>query len=530
MSGLGHSVRLPRKALAVLWAVGAYGCTDDLKPPSPVDAGAGVTNQGDAATDATMRPMDAQLGAPPDATLDTSLAHDDGARDDGALATDLGDAGQTGDAAVFRDGGLSVLTAQARQVGRFGSDLRLDFDASANAQDIVVVRVELLGPQEAPRGSVRELPLVAPITTAGGTSSVLLTGAFDHYTDLTSVRIVLVDDASARSAPFELAIARQPIVELGASCDSSLEADRCALGLGCKGPAPSSCMAGEPPTITRAGYFVDRLGPRILIEGSDPDVDADGYTLKFLDGTGAPVAVKLDQDLATPGSTEFTGTIEQRDDNRFFVALVPSSPLIDEVASLQVTVFDQADHTSAPALTLMRSEAPERGLDASCDPRGFHLCPEGSVCSGSGDQARCRSIGDARQSACEAALVLTPGSGTSRVRGTLGSSLWDPPAGCSFDQTGNADRVVKLVLTQPIDRLVLSTDSAYTGFDSELYLLDSCNGAPRLAWCVADQAGGGPKAILTLTNLPAGEYYVVVESFPSVDRVSTTFELSATIL
>lgn len=530
-------------SMCVLLAASLAACADDKDTPPSVGDASVEAGHPDASADASTNLPDASdAGSQMDARLpdtgtvieDASLPVDssEAGSSDAAMADDSATAGDgaAADAGLHGDGGLGVLTASALQVGRFGSDLRIFIGASRALNDVVAVRVELFDGQAAALGTVRVLPLDTPVTLGEGSASVLLPGVFDRYPGLQTVRVVLVDDTEVQSAPSQVAVEHQPVRMTGESCDVNLVHDRCAIGLGCKGLPGPFCKEGEAPTLSRAGYYADRLGNRILLEGQDPDFDAVGYRLRFLDAMGQAVSVQLPGDDMTPGaaSNEFTGTIKDRNGMGFFVAIEPSIEFVDGVASVEVTVFDQGDRVSAP-LTVARSTAPERGLDASCDPRGFHLCPEASVCSGAVDQAHCRSVDDAERAACDAALVLTPSMGVNRVRGSLGVSLWEPPTGCSSGQPGEEDRVVKLVLASPAASVVLSTDHAYTGFDTVLYLLNSCASAPRLAWCVADQAGGNPKAILTLTDLPAGEYFVVVDSFPSVEQVSTTFELSVTV-
>lgn len=513
--------------VAVLGASGLAGCSDDKDDLGPI-ADATVADASTPRDGGDM--MDARVDG---GDLDAS----DGAPSDGAAAdTGAADASDAAlDAMAASDGAVAgpvLASASAQQSGRFGGDLVLNLAGTRGLGDIVAVTIELLGAQQNTIGSPQTVPLDAPITVemdggpAGG--SVVLPGLLTRYPDVVSVRVTLVDDRGALSSPLELTLSRQPVLALGDPCDPALTDNRCGTGLGCKGAdGGTTCQQGEAPTLQRVGYYVDDLGARILFEGSDPDRDVIGYTVRFFDAEGSALSVDLDGDDSTPGRTEFTGSIPAQTGPAFFGSFIPTDVFTSQVASVRLTVGDDADLRSIE-IAAERSEAPARGLDATCDPRGFNRCAEGSVCAQLGDSSRCVLPGDAQVAACDAAIVLDPARGVDRVRGAVRASLWDPPAGCSPAQPKQPDRLVKLVLTSPARRVVLSTDHPYTGLDTELYLLESCGAAPRLDRCAADQPGTlrDPQAVLILTNLAAGTYFVVVDTFPSPEATSESFELT----
>ncbi len=504
-------------------SIATAGCKDDSTSDAAdgfgYDAG---TTQDAGGLDARASDADVQAGAEgglSDMDATSALDASDSAMIVLDATTETSDSG-AGDASADASG-FALTNLEALQVGRFGGDLRAEVAAAGAAYDVVAVQMELLSSQRASLGTA-QVPLAGPISGGQGSGYALWKAAFARYADVAFVRVTLVDDLSGRSAPQEVAITTQTIVAEGQACDPTLVANRCADGLGCKG-APTTCQAGEAPALTRVGYFVDALGPRILIEGMDPDLDANGFREQFFDADGNALAIDVDNDDATPAVMEYTGTIPDQTESGFFVVLTPSQDLIDQVASISVVAVDDADHTSAP-MTAMRMPAPERGAEATCDARSFNRCPDGSVCANMGDQYRCAVIGDARNTACDGALVLDPSHGTTSVRGALRASLWEPPAGCvqGQDVTNQPDRVVKFVLPNQAARVVFSTDHPYTSASTQLYLLASCGEMPRSAWCEKD-------ATLTLTDLAPNDYYVVVDSYPSMDTTGDTFELTVVV-
>ena len=95
---------------------------------------------------------------------------------------------------------------------------------------------------------------------------------------------------------------------------------------------------------------------------------------------------------------------------------------------------------------------------------------------------------------------------------------------------------MKLKLASPASKVTLSTVNMFTNFDTSLYLLTACGTNPPACTdpsckCADDVAGppANVQSILTLTNLPAGDHLIVVDSVPSRDAVGNRFELTVTI-
>ncbi len=421
----------------------------------------------------------------------------------------------------------------ARQAGASGKDVRIDVAGSDAAGDATSLRLVLLDGTGADivafdsdgDGSLDtgETTLPLDLVVSGQvkvTSYALFPLMHEQYPALGSVTVALVDAKGDESEEMTVTVTEQPVLALNELCDSTFVRNRCAAGLGCKGNVPQVCTEGVAPTLARAAYLDDELGPRVLVEGVDLDADVESYTLDFLNSSDQPVMLDLDGD-GTSESSSFTGTVPASSgDGEFFVAFQPSEVFIAAVAKVRVSVRDAGVRDSEKK-TVARQAATEQRPGAACDPRGFDRCMAGNVCSPGvvGESNRCTAISAARTHACSAALSLVPGKGITSVKGEIGKlSAWDSPSGCSTnDPKYRPEAVVKLVLDAPATKVSLSTDNSYTNFDTTLYALASCGAEPLVAWCADDQPDGARAqlAVLELADLPAGQYFIVVDSFPS---------------
>lgn len=518
--------------LAVVEMITACGGSSGSASPAP-----------DAATAADAQVV--QMG-PADASLDAQSA-------DAGLPS--GDAATVADTAAPIAQVTPVLeSALVRQTGRFGDDLRIDVTGSDRDGDTIAVRVELSADNNTPltiadnTGDGMPDPGPADVPLSGAlpaadhaTAFAVLAKFYTLHPEAKHAKVSLLDAHGNVSNTVTADVGVQPVVQLDGACDVSSLTNRCAVSLGCKGALPSVCKEGEAPAITRAGYYSDELGDRVLIEGMDADEDVTGYTVEFLSAQGAPVSILLNgQDDPPASSFSKTNVDVVFDAGKFFLLFEPGPSFIEMVKQVRLTVTDSGGHQSA-AMTKTLNDglagAPTRTSGQSCDARRFDRCATNNVCSRSSPTAltgTCRDLLTARASACTAALTLAPFQGITEVRGRIGDpSLWDVPApGCSSNNpTNHPDAVVKVTLTKPVRQLVISSDNAYTGFDTTLYALASCTSAPTVAWCADDQANTAPRsqlAVLTLTNLPAQDIYVVVDSFNA--GTGPMFQLNASVL
>ena len=301
------------------------------------------------------------------------------------------------------------------------------------------------------------------------------------------------------------------------------------------GPVDPSTPGTDSPTLTTVGYFVDDLGPRWLILGRDANGDIASWTIKFFNGT-SPVGYDDDNISDTPDITELTGQIVPvPGEAGFFLQIDTTDELAAAVDNVKILVTDSGGRTSEE-LPAMRQRAPT--VSTKCDANGFNRCGGSSVCSKSGTAYSCKSVSSARTSACTTALTLAPPAVTSVSGRVQRPSLWDPPAGCA---TGDLapDRIVKLTLAADAVKVVLSTNTVNTSFDTILYQLTTCAAQP--ASCVDETCpcsddilamGDMPRvnrSRLELHNVPKGDYLFVVDSRPTAALTGDWFELTATV-
>jgi hypothetical protein len=351
------------------------------------------------------------------------------------------------------------------------------------------------------------------------TAVVRLPGLNDRVPGLGFVRARLVDEANLVSEYVEVEIAQQPVRDIGASCDRSYLTDRCQDGLGCQGD-PAACVVSVPPVTERAAYVIVGEAGLILATGAEPDDDLAGVRIDFYDSAGEPVMVDLDNDQITDATFVDLPAGVQRDDGTFFFESRTSESFDELVTEVGLTPFDRAENLGETERVVL-AEPTLRGAGAICDPRGFDVCVEGAACLPGvpGAISRCVSLANQRVVGCRDALELRPGETVAgRVRGV---GVWAPPEGCATGGAAYGEVIVRLVLDEPVAELVLDTRLPGTDFDTVVYLLDSCTADSFAAGpCADDHRGDGSAddrdstlATLTLTNLPAGEHYVVVDSF-----------------
>lgn len=291
----------------------------------------------------------------------------------------------------------------------------------------------------------------------------------------------------------------------------------------------------DKPTVSEVGYFVDDLGPRVLIAGRDPNGDIATYTIKFFNGAN-PVSFDIDNDTETPPVSEFKGDIQPvPNEAGFFIKIDMTEEIATAVDNVKILVTDKGGRNSEPEKPAMRKAVP--AASGRCSPQGFDRCTGTNVCGKSGTSYTCRSVASARTSACAEALTLAPPAINSVSGRVALPSLWEPPDGCSSSVLA-PDRVVKLRLAAPAAKVVLSTDNANSNFDTSIYLLNSCTTLPPSCVdancpCSDDVVQNGMivnnRSRLELTNLAKGDHYFVVDSRPTAAITGDWFELTVTV-
>ena len=237
--------------------------------------------------------------------------------------------------------------------------------------------------------------------------------------------------------------------------------------------------------------------------------------MEYLDAEGAPLALidsnhdgQADLSMQTADLVHLTYT----SDGTFFL---PVSLPAAGATKLAVTLLDAAGLSSARVMLSLANRV-QRTEAAACSVNGFDACESGTVCldagSGSAFTGTCTLRQSAQNTFCSAASVLN-GPGT--LTGQTGTpSLWEPPTACA-SAPGSPEAVVRMSLSQAYPALRISTDNAGTQFDSVVYVFPSCgsDGAPALG-CHddVDAAYGNYRSSLTLENLSAGDYLIVIDS------------------
>lgn len=431
------------------------------------------------------------------------------------------------------DGGLLPAGPTAPRVdqaalhvaGRFGADLFLSlsgFDPNADAQKARVtfqtaagapVKVFDLDHDDVPESA--EGP-VALTTAIDGKQAFASTAHFPGLAlaqpGLARATVVVLDRGGLPSAPVTATLTAQVMRAHGDGCDPALVLDRCPADQGCKG-TPPVCADGEAPKVERAGYYKDPNGPHTLVELSDKDSDADHVRADFFDAAGKAVSVDTNND-GSPDTTGFDFTAVATLGPQAFLLTAQSGQGFDDlVKRLVLTPFDRAGHAGVP-VTVNLSDPPVRAIGQPCSPNGLDRCAGGGVCAEGGPGTfTCLALLASRTKSCGSAPVLGPTTGIYSVVGvTAPASMWDPPAGCSpQDPKGRPEGVALLKLTAPAQSVTLTTARPGTTFDTVLSVFASC--AATTALSCNDDGPSGSTSTLTLSNVAAGTYVVVVDSW-----------------
>ncbi len=448
---------------------------------------------------------------------------------------------------VTPDGGMAyapqITMLDVSTAGRTGRDLFFSIKGKDRNLDATSISVRFLDMQgmpvmafdanhdgiaEAEEGSL----LLSGKKWVGETVTATATikGFFAIPLGVTQVGVALVDVSALLSDEMIVTIAEQDVRARGEPCDNMFIQDRCAPGLGCRG-TPTVCNEGLAPEISRMAFYKNTTGsPTVLIEGSEPEDDLFQVKFQFQNAQGQFISIDSDGDN-TPDMASFDAdALNLAVDGTYFIRLQPAEGLDLQVAKLVATPSDGAGHNGMPKIAAP-STIPVRSAGQACDARGFDTCGPSLTCFPGtiGASNKCSSAAPLRITQCGAApvLVATP-TGAKITAISEGGSLWDAPPGCSTgDPKTRPEGIVKVRLMDRANRLTVSTVGTNTTFDTTLYVLPGCpNDTVDNMGCSDDAPVGRPASELILTDVPAGDYLVVVDSF---DLVGGTFELTATV-
>jgi hypothetical protein len=323
-------------------------------------------------------------------------------------------------------------------------------------------------------------------------------------------------------------VAPQPVKQSGDSCDLAALADRCAAGLGCA-DSPPVCQ-GVAPDVTQLAFLSSDAGPVILMAGTAPGDELDLLHIDYEDSAGNPTQVVIDPGPPAVLASGADVTAAGATFNGQYLVVRPQVAGFDLACpQIGVTPTDKAGHTGA-TLHRLPGNIPVRAAGAACDLQGFDTCAAGLVCApATATTNTCQTLATLQTARCAAAVTLapTPAQPAQTYGRTGWPSLWDAPRGCSGpNPTGRPEAVLKLVLAQNANTLTLSLDNPGTDFDTTLYLLPGCPTSSSGFVGCNDDSPVGVSSLLTLTNVPAGTYTVVVDSFKPHGG---NFQLTATV-
>ncbi len=453
----------------------------------------------------------------------------------GAAASDAGDAATSdaGDAAPAQSAPV-LSTAKVQVVGRYGTDVRFEIQGSDNDADAVGITVTFKDQNGRPEpvfdsdfdgfpdAATGRVLFDAPVSSATFNVSATLVGGARDW--LTTATVSVLDKRQQSSAALDILVDQQEVRHLDETCDPTNRTDRCDPGISCAATT-KKCKAGVAPTLDKVAYLRDVGGPVLLAAGKDPDDDLETLQLRFykpVSGGEAPVVVDLDND-GNPDSDRFEIDLDRVSvSGDYFVRNQSAEGFDLEVPRIKVTALDSVGQASREVTANIQTRTLV-GKNGACDARGFsNGCTSDFVCMPGLPVivGRCEALVDARRAQCSAAAPLGAAAANWRTSGRIdGASLWEPPAGCvPGDAKGRPESVVALKLAAPATKLVISTANPETNFDTAVYLLPgACPDSTVQPLACNDDAAGrahGFASKLELTNVPAGDYLIVVESIP----------------
>jgi hypothetical protein len=359
--------------------------------------------------------------------------------------------------------------------------------------------------------SGRIQPTKAPTTTTLSLDAVL--SGITQLTGLSQLQVSLFDRRNARTLPIAATVQPQPVIELGEACDIAYVTNRCRQGLSCSG-TPPKCVDGTAPTIAHAAFHRAADGPFIRMDGLDPDEDVIIVRVDFLTINDTPVTLDIDGD-ETPDSDSFesvNGIVNQNGGYQFVVQSGLNFETL--VSRLGLTAIDSRGNESATQRVSISTQI-TRAAGQSCDLAGFTGCVAGTSCipTTSATLGTCTTLAQAESNRCGVAPVWDLSKDAPKITGLVsGYSAWEPPSGCmSMIASNRPEAVIKLRLASATPRLVLSTAEPETQIDTGIVVLPSCSASADTALGCNDDAIGYTSQV-TLTNLAAGDYFVIVES------------------
>jgi hypothetical protein len=289
------------------------------------------------------------------------------------------------------------------------------------------------------------------------------------------------------------------------------------------------CVRDTPPSVDALAVY--RLGPgwyRAVIDGTDAEGGIVQAEVTFVSAAGRDLFWDPDDghheggmDLAQPllWPELSAGRFTVGADLYFYDDFRELDTTPAGATGFRIEVVDAAGNQS-PSRIANWTDLPVRADGATCDPLGLRdVCGPASVCSPT--SSRCRSTAVADTERCGAGIA-TLRSGTSTQIELVG--MYSVSNGDCGGSAG-PDTVFRLVVGSR-SRVTITTDLPGTESfaDTVIYLRTTCSDASTEIAC-DDDSGTGAFAELTIAELPAGTYFVVVDS----ERIYSAVEVRATV-
>ncbi|HVW25397.1 MAG TPA: hypothetical protein VHC69_08500 [Polyangiaceae bacterium] len=421
-------------------------------------------------------------------------------------------------------------TFDAHVTGRFGDDITLSASGTDAEGDVLFLSASFENDSGDPVAvfdthwdgmpDSNEDRLLFDTSLLGKTrfdGTVTLAGFATRFPDATHLTLHLEDAAGHLSPDKSLSIGQQVEKKQGESCDPDIVASRCERGLACTG-TKATCQPGTTPALVNALYMRASDGPRLLATGGDDADNIAALRLQFFDNSGAPVKIDLDGDQIPDADTWDLDAYGASDHGTFFLKDQLGLGFETVSPKMKITPIDDSGNTGSTK-SIAISAPFEQADKHSCDPRGFDTCSAQSLCAPGivGATNACTPTTTVRQTVCSAAPVLDPTTSVTTAYGrAAGVSMWDPPAGCTqADFIDRPEGLVKIHLPNDVHHLTVSTAVPETRSDTVIYLIaDSAPdcGSPVTTKTPCNDDTQGYSSTLTVADVPAGDYLVVVDS------------------
>ncbi len=489
--------------------------------PAATDAGGTVTQDGAPVMtgDAGPTHLTADGAAPAADGSTTSQVNPDAATSD--AGTSISDASTGPDVAPVP--GAAVLSSfTANQSGRGGTDLLLTLSGTDYSQSSFGVDISLQDSSGKPvlgftdwKGvkSGERVVLFDNANTAGAsafTRTVTLRGFARAYPTIAKVVASVANNLGSSNS---VTVSVTPIgwPTAGHACDPAVVTSTCTLGLGCAG-TPPVCVQGVAPQISKLAYIQSSSGPRILPTGPAIAVDLSMIHIAFLDQAGHSVLADMtgNGDYQSYYDANAAGLSNL---GAFFDAIQAAPHFDSTVAQIVATPIGASTGSGTPVSATIKALA-LGATGASCDIRGYSGCVAGDSCipGATPGQAVCKATTAAQTAAAQVAGVLDPATPSLLATGyTSPIPLWgNPPLHCLPPEAlGFPQGIALLHLSEDAASLTLTAGNPETNFPNAIFVLSGTGSSitgPALG------CNGGSPSTLTLSNVAAGDYTVVINS------------------